>query len=117
MIRTDTWQMQTREEFQKVLIADQNIVALALFGSAISSQKVDATSDLDFLIVVRDEQFSHFFPNVEWLKRFGELFAFQQFENESHGTLRVCFFNFRRLDIPEPKSASATIFWSAINTF
>ena len=99
MIRTDAWQMQIREEFQKVLIADQNIVALALFGSAISSQKVDATSDLDFLIIVRDEQFSHYFPKVEWLKPLGELFAFQPFEDDFHGTLRVCFFDFRRLDI------------------
>lgn len=99
MIRTDAWQMQTREGFQKVLFEDQNIVALALFGSATTSQNNDLASDLDLIIVVRDDQFPHFFPNVEWLQPFGELFAFQQFESEFHGTLRVCFVDFRRLDI------------------
>src|SRR5512141_2124239 len=99
MIRTEAWQIQTIEEIQKALFADQNVVALALFGSATSNQHIDTASDLDLLVVVSDEQFSQFFPNMEWLRPFGETFAFQQFENESHGTIRVCFFDFRRLDI------------------
>lgn len=99
MIRTDAWQLQTVEELRTRLSANDHVVAVALFGSTASNQKADSASDLDFLVIVREEKLSQFFPAIDWLKPFGEVFAVQRFENELHGTVRICFSDFRRFDI------------------
>jgi hypothetical protein len=100
MIRTDPWQEQAIEELQTLLGSREDVMALALFGSAQPSQReFDAWSDLDFLVVVRDEAYALFFPATDWLRPLGALFTHQHSESTFHGTLRVCFADFRRLDI------------------
>jgi len=113
MIRTDNWHSETVEELQRVLSANKYVAAVALFGSAASYRKTDPSSDLDILVVVQEEKFSQFFPNTEWLKPFGEVYAVQQFKNEFHGTIRICFFDFRRFDIliTTPSRLDQLNFW------
>lgn len=99
MIRTDEWQRQTVEQLQTMLLANENVLGLALFGSATSNSNTDPASDLDILLLIKEVSFPEFFPDIKWLGSFGEVYAIQRFENEFHGTIRICFFDFRRLDI------------------
>src|SRR5688500_13400694 len=100
MIRTDDWHTQAIEELQTLLMPSNDVIAFALFGSALpSNDKFDVWSDLDCLLVVKDETYSQFYPATEWLEAFGELYTHQQSETFFYGTLRTCFIDFRRLDI------------------
>ena len=99
MIRMDRWQEQTVEELQSVLRSRQEVVALALFGSTLSSEReLDSWSDVDCLLVVSDEAYPGFFPSTSWLHPLGDLFTHQRSENNFHRTLRACLADFRRID-------------------
>lgn len=99
MIRPDAWQAQTIEELQTLLMSSTDVLALALFGSALkTNDQFDIWSDLDCLLVVTDDAFSQYYPAIEWLSTLGKLHARQQSDNVFHGTTRVCFTDFRRLD-------------------
>jgi predicted nucleotidyltransferase len=99
MIRTDTWQAQTIEELQNLLMPSEQVLALALFGSALKpDDQFDIWSDLDCLLVVTDDAFSQYYPATGWLSALGTLYARQQSENVFHGTTRACFTDFRWLD-------------------
>jgi hypothetical protein len=99
MIRTDVWQIQTIEYLQTLLASSKNILALALFGSAMKDNyQFDIWSDLDCLLVVSDNAFSQYYPAIDWLNNLGELHAYQQSANIFHTTTRACFTDFRRLD-------------------
>ena len=92
MIRVDAWHAQAIEELQASLTSSSDVLALALFGSALQpSGQLDSWSDLDFLLVVNDDAYSRFYPATEWLKPFGELYACQQAENAFRGTTRVLY--------------------------
>jgi hypothetical protein len=100
MIRTDAWHEQAIEELQTILMPNDDVLALVLFGSALqSSSQFDLWSDLDWLLVVKDDAYSQFYPTTEWLSSFGKLYAFQQSENAFRGTTRACFMDLRRFDI------------------
>lgn len=100
LIRKDPWHAQAIEELQKILTSKDDVLALALFGSTLqSSRQFDLWSDLDCLLVVKDEAYSQFYPVTRWLSPFGALHALQQSESAFYGTTRVCFMDFRRLDI------------------
>jgi len=100
MIRTDAWHVGTIEELQTILTSNDDVLAFALFGSSLQpSSQFDLWSDLDCLLVVKDNAYSQFYPSTTWLRSFGELYALQQFENDFHSTTRACFVDFRRLDI------------------
>lgn len=99
MIRTDSWQSQTIKELQALLVSSEGVLALALFGSALKTDKqFDIWSDLDCLLVVAEDAFPQYYPGTEWLGPLGTLFSYQQSENLFHGTTRACFSDFRRLD-------------------
>ena len=99
IIRTDNWQEQAIDELQNLLRSRDEVLALALFGSTLlSDRQLDSWSDVDCLLVVGEEAYSHFFPSTDWLRSLGELFTHQHSESASHGTLRVCFVDFRRID-------------------
>jgi predicted nucleotidyltransferase len=99
MNRLGAWQTQTAEEVKTLLLESNAVLALALFGSALKSDgQFDLWSDLDCLLVVTDEAFSHYFPATEWLDDLGTLFACEQSENMFHSTTRACYLDFRRLD-------------------
>ena len=99
MIRTDAWQAQTLEELHACLEARPEVVALASYGSTTDPSRMDQWSDLDCLLVVDKKAFTRYYPSVEWLKTFGEVYGYEQSENSFHGTMRLCFADFRRLDL------------------
>ncbi len=100
MIRTDAWQAQTIEALQAQLEAGPEVLALALYGSAAGpSGQFDRWSDLDCLLVVAEAAFAQYYPSVEWLRAWGELYGCQQANNPFHGTTRICFADFRRFDL------------------
>lgn len=100
MIRTDAWQAQTAEELRTMLMSRNDVLALALFGSTLqSSSQCDAWSDLDCLLVIKDDAYARFFPTTDWLRTLGQLQALEQSEDTFYSTTRVCFVDFRRLDI------------------
>lgn len=99
MIRTGPWQSQAVLEVQNILVTREDVIALALFGSATQSGRAaDEWSDLDVLLVLEDHAYSQFYPSVAWLGGFGEIFAVEQSENSFHSTSRICFSDFRRID-------------------
>ena len=99
MIRTDAWQAQTLDELHACLEARPEVVALASYGSTADPNRADQWSDLDCLLVVNEKSFTQYYPSVEWLKTFGEVYGYQQSDNAFHGTMRLCFADFRRLDL------------------
>jgi hypothetical protein len=100
MIRTDDWRTPVIEELQALLMPNDDVIAVALFGSALApNDRFDSWSDLDCLVTVKDEAYSQFYPSTEWLRPIGEVFTHERSETRFHGTLRTCFVDFRRLDI------------------
>jgi predicted nucleotidyltransferase len=100
MSRTEPWQAQAVEELETILKSNNDVLALALFGSALEPDKqLDEWSDVDCLLVVQEDAYSKFFPTTHWLDSFGEEYTRQQSKNEFYATTRICFTDFRRLDI------------------
>ena len=57
----DHWQPETIDRLKALLAANDNVLALVLFGSsARAPEKLDFSSDVDALIVVRDHARSRF---------------------------------------------------------
>ena len=81
-------------------MSNDAVLTLAIFGSTLQlDTQSDAWSDVDFLLVVKDDAYSAFYPSTEWLTPLGELYAYQQSDSTFHSTIRVCFADFRRFDI------------------
>jgi hypothetical protein len=91
------WQEITIRALHDLLVRDPGVEALAVVGSGARSE-TDAWSDLDVLIVVRQEAFGRFFPELAWLEPLGGVYAFEQHRQETRAVSRVCFDDLRRLD-------------------
>ena len=100
MAENDSWQDDAVRELVALLRPDEGVLALALSGScARAGPGRDVWSDVDALVVLEDAAVGRFFPSVEWLRPFGELFAYEQSSSGLTHTTRVCFGDFRRLDL------------------
>ena len=80
---------------------DQNedVLGLLLFGSLSKANfQSDFWSDIDILVVVKDNKLGQFFPAVEWMNILGSLYTYNQSSNEFTYTTRICFDNFNRVD-------------------
>jgi len=97
-MRTDGWQIEAIAALTPVLEDDPNVRALVLFGSAALSV-CDVWSDIDLLLVVEEQALLRFFPTLDWLQALGDIYAFEQFPQAQGGVTRVCFIDFRRLDL------------------
>ena len=93
-----SWQDDLVNEMTVTLHVDPDVVALALFGSQTQSFR-DDFSDVDLLIVVRENTIDRFHPSVEWLRPFGEVYACDRSAGEWTRVARVCFRDLRRLDL------------------
>jgi predicted nucleotidyltransferase len=89
------------QDLVALLQPDQDVRAIVLYGScAHSATEKDAWSDVDLLlVVVGDTAASRYLLALDWLKALGEVYAYEQNANPSTSTTRVCFTDFRRLDI------------------
>ena len=100
MSEAERWQPAAFDELAALLQDELDVVGLALGGSyARSPESLDAWSDVDALLVVRDAALPRFFPDVTWLAPLGPLLGYEQHAMPEYGTLRVCFTDFRRFDL------------------
>ncbi len=94
------WQDVAIQDLVTLLQPDEDVRAVVVYGScAFSSTEKDAWSDVDLLVVVRERAVSRYFPVLDWLQTLGEVYAYEQNANQWTCTARVCFSDFRRLDI------------------
>lgn len=102
-----SWHSSMTDALTHLLLADQDVVLLGVFGSAQRPGELDAWSDLDVLVVVRDKAMPRFYPSTTWLEPLGRLFAREQFDGDAASTTRVCFEDLRRLDLVIAAESSA----------
>lgn len=87
--------------------AEADVMSMAIFGSVLRPQDLDDWSDIDVLIVVRDNALQRFFPSTAWLEPVGRIFAREHFSGDTASTTRVCFEDLRRLDLTIATESSA----------
>jgi hypothetical protein len=77
----------------------EDVLGVLLFGSLSNPElPQDYWSDIDLLVVVKDDQLDKFFPPIKWIDFFGELYTYDQSSDGYKYTTRVCFDNFNRVD-------------------
>jgi len=78
---------------------NEDVLGLLLFGSCSKPEfHYDYWSDIDILVVVKNNKLGKFFPTIEWTNFFGRLYTYDQSSDEFKCTTRVCFENFSRID-------------------
>lgn len=94
-----SWQESMLENLTLYFEPNANILGFLLFGSYNQPDyQPDYWSDIDILIVVRDDEIKNFFPSVEWLKPLGKIYTFSQSSDDYKYITRVCFEDFSRID-------------------
>jgi hypothetical protein len=94
------WYAALIEDLIGLLEPDDTVLALILYGSVVRDPGAcDLTSDVDVCVVTRDGALENFFPSLRWLRPLGTIYAFEQHDHHFTHTTRVCFDDFRRLDI------------------
>jgi predicted nucleotidyltransferase len=54
----------------------EDVLGILLFGSLSNLEnQPDDWSDIDMLVVVKDDQLEEFFPTIKWIDHFGELYS------------------------------------------
>jgi predicted nucleotidyltransferase len=99
VIETSLWHATAVQGLTTILQPDPDVLALAVFGSYLQPEQLDLWSDLDLLLVVKDEAIEHFFPVLDWLKPLGTIYAWEQSSATLRHTARVCFEDLRRIDL------------------
>lgn len=95
----NNWQAATLKNIELQLKNDPGVLTLYVFGSfAEENKSLDIWSDLDLLIVVRDEFVSKFYPSLKWVSQFGKLFAYEQSSDNSCYMSKVIFENNKKID-------------------
>lgn len=95
----NNWQAATLKNIDLQLKNDPGVIALYVFGSfAEQADSLDAWSDLDLLIVIKDNSVSRFYPTLDWLSSYGEIFAYEQSNDEKSHTSKVIFDNNQKID-------------------
>lgn len=115
-----SWQESMLENLTSYFEPNANILGLLLFGSYIQpNYQPDDWSDIDILIVVRDDELKNFFPSAEWLKPLGKIYTFSQSSDNYNCTTRICFEDFSRIDFVITTEANLTEIskWSSVPFF
>jgi len=92
------WHSATIEALAAHLQPDPDILALVVYGSC-ATPEYDSWSDIDILIVLKEGATQKFFPSMDWLEDFGQVYAYEQYPGEDKSVTRVCFEDMRRIDI------------------
>jgi hypothetical protein len=94
------WQESILHDLISYFEPDEDVLSLFLCGSLTKPEaQPDDWSDIDILLVLKDGKIDNYFPNVEWLTHFGELYTYSQSADSFSGTTRACFENFNRIDL------------------
>lgn len=94
----NAWQWQTAYELREQLIARAEVLGLVLIGS-LARQAVDPLSDLDLVLLVKNEALGQFFPDRAWLNAFGRLLGYEGHAGNQSGTHRLLLGDGRRIDL------------------
>ena len=93
------WQADLLDKLVSYFEPNQDVLGLLLFGSYSKPDvHFDDWSDIDLLLVVKNDSLDRFFPTIEWTKHFGALYTYDQSFDEFKCTTRACFEDFRRVD-------------------
>lgn len=93
------WQDSVLSDLISYFEPDEDVLGLVLFGSFSKPEfHPDDWSDLDILVVVKDNRLGRFFPTTEWINHFGRLYTYSQSSDDFKCTTRACFENFNRID-------------------
>lgn len=99
MVVSEGWQLNLVEQIDSFMKLSPNVLAMIQYGSAIDQRGLfDVWSDIDLLIVLKDGTLGEFFPSIEWTKPFGNLLAFEQYQNANNVLIRTCFNDLSRID-------------------
>ena len=93
------WQADLLGKLVSYFEPNQDVLGLLLFGSYSGGENhYDHWSDIDLLVVVKNEKLESFFPTIEWIKPLGGLYTYDQSSDEFKYTTRACFEDFCRVD-------------------
>jgi hypothetical protein len=93
------WHRSLLDDLISYFESNEDVLGLLLFGSCSKPDfPRDDWSDIDVLVVVKDDKFDGFFPAVEWTTVFGRLYTYSQSSDDFKFVTRVCFENFNRID-------------------
>jgi hypothetical protein len=111
------WQADLLGKLVSYFEPQEDVLGLFLFGSYSKPDvHFDAWSDIDLLLVVKNDRLDRFFPTVEWTKHFGALYTYDQSSDEFKCTTRTCFEDFRRVDfvITTEEKLAKIAEWSSV---
>ena len=114
------WQDSMLDDLKSSLEANEDVLGLLLFGSWSNAEAArDEWSDIDVLVVVKNDALERFFPVLDWLAPFGRLYTFNQSGDDFKRTTRVCFEDFNRIDfvIITEESLSKVDTWPSVPFF
>ena len=92
------WHSATLEALTTRLQPNPDVLALVVYGSC-ATPEYDIWSDIDILIVLEEGDLHKFFPSMDWLEYFGQVYAYEQYPGDLKSVTRVCFDDMRRIDI------------------
>jgi hypothetical protein len=116
----NNWQESMLDDLRSNLERNENILGLLLFGSCSRPEVAhDEWSDIDLLVLVKDDKLDEFFPGIAWITAFGKLYTYSQSADDFKCTTRVCFENFNRIDfvITTEESLSNVNLWPSVPFF
>ena len=94
------WQNDTLEELKNILLKDDWVKSIILIGSlANESIKIDFWSDIDIKIITSEAIASNYYEDTSWLNTLWNIFTIDKNHVGIYYTIRVCFDDFRCIDI------------------
>jgi len=96
---------------------NEDVLGLLIFGSYRKPDfHYDYWSDIDVLLIVKNDQVGKFFPTIEWVDTFGKLYTYTQSSDEFICTTRACFEDFNRIDfvITTEEKLTSVNNWSSV---
>ena len=113
----ETWHTGILDKLFSQLEPNENIVGMLPFGSYNKPDShYDYWSDIDVLLVIKNDKLEKFFPTIKWVDTFGKLYTYAQSADEFKCTTRACFENFNRIDfvITTEEKLAGLDHWSSI---
>lgn len=106
---SNTWHDSTLKHISSILKANNDVIALYVFGSFNESvSEMDQWSDLDLLTIVKDGSINNFYPEINWLSSIGKIFAYEQSSNKYQCTSKVIFEDNKKIDVLIAKESDLT---------
>ncbi|MBP9703033.1 aminoglycoside 6-adenylyltransferase [Candidatus Woesebacteria bacterium] len=104
-----TWHDSTLQHISSILKANNDVIALYVFGSFTEDAlEIDQWSDLDLLIIVQDDAIKNFYPMFDWLSSLGKILAYEQSNNKYQYVSKILFEENKKIDVLIVKESNVT---------